>query len=175
MLFDTITVSLDNIIPTVQSRAHHNDSPWITPEFKTLIAKRQQAFMSGDMDSYRHLRNGVNQERKALREKFFASKVQHIKKSKPSQWWREVKRIAGISPESGSDCLRSALHVDGLDHPPQLPERDVANAINFAFLDHMMTFSPLAGTPSFEPSSAVLTLSDHEVDVSTLSCLRSAS
>ena len=114
-------------MPAVQSRVHHNDPPWITPEFKTLIAKRQQAFMSADMDSYRHLRNAVNRERTA----------------------------------SGSDCLRSALHVEGLDH--HLPDRDVAHAINSAFLDHMMTFWPLAATPSFESSLAVLTLS--EVDV----------
>ena len=62
---------------------------------------------------------------------------------------------------SGSGCLCSALHVEGLDH--LLPDRDVANAINSAFLDPTMTFSPLAATPPFEPSSAVLTLSEVNV------------
>ena len=82
-LCDIITAGLDAIMPAVKSKVHLNDPPWITPEFKTLIAKRQQAFMSGDLASFRHLRNTVNRERKALRERFFASKVKHLKNTKP--------------------------------------------------------------------------------------------
>ena len=146
-----------------QLSAHSHNLPWITPEFKTLIAKRQQAFISGDMDSYRHLRNALSQSgaESSFREKYFASKVQHLKNTKPSKWWGKVKRIAGMSLVSGSDCLCSALHVEGLDHP--LQDRNVANAINSAFLDPTMTFSPLAVIPPFEPSSAVLTLSEVNV------------
>ena len=147
-------------MPAVRSKVHLNDPSWITPEFKTLIAKRQQAFMSGDLASFRQLRNTVNLERKALRERFFASKVKHLKNTKPSQWWGEVKRIAGMTPASGSDNLRSLLHVEGLDH--QLPDRDVTNAINSAFLDQMKS---LDATPPFEANSAVVTTS--EVDVLT--------
>ena len=143
-------------MPAVKSKVHLNDPSWITPEFKTLIAKRQQAFMSGDLASFRHLRNTVNRERKALRERFFASKVKHLKNTKPSQWWGEVKRIAGMTPASGSDNLRSLLHVEGLDH--HLPDRDVANAINSAFLDQMKSFSPLDATLPFEANSAVVTI-----------------
>ena len=54
-LCDIITASLDAIMPAVKSKVHLNDPPWITPEFKTLIAKHQQAFMSGDLASFRHL------------------------------------------------------------------------------------------------------------------------
>ena len=162
-LCDIITAGLDAIMPAVKSKVHLNDPPWITPEFKTLIAKRQQAFMSGDLASFRHLRNTVNRERKALRERFFASKVKHLKNTKPSQWWGEVKRIAGMTPASGSDNLRTLLHVEGLDH--YLPDRDVANAINSAFLDQMKSFSPLDAIPPFEANSAVVTIS--EVDVLT--------
>ena len=78
-LCDIITAGLDAIMPAVKSKVHLNDPPWITPEFKTLIAKRRQAFMSGDLASFRHLRNTVNRERKALRERFFASKVKTSK------------------------------------------------------------------------------------------------
>ena len=83
------------LVGRCQLSAHSHNLPWITPEFKTLIAKRQQAFMFGDMDSYRHLRNEVNRERKAPREKYFASKVQHLKNTTSSMWWGKVKRIAG--------------------------------------------------------------------------------
>ena len=158
-----ITAGLDAIMPAVKSKVHLNDPPWITPEFKTLIAKRQQAFMSGDLASFRHLRNTVNRERKALRERFFASKVKHLKNTKPSQWWGEVKRIARMTPASGSDNLHSLLHVEGLDH--HLPDCDVANAINSAFLDQMKSFLPLNAIPPFKANSAVVTIS--EVDVWT--------
>ena len=162
-LCDIITAGLDAIMPAVKSKVHLNDPPWITPEFKTLIAKRQQAFMSGDLASFRHLRNTVNRERKALRERFFASKVKHLKNTKPSQWWGEVKRIAGMTPASGSDNLHSLLHVEGLDH--HLPDCDVTNAINSAFLDQMKSFLPLNAIPPFKANSAVVTIS--EVDVWT--------
>ena len=162
-LCDIITAGLDAIMPAVKSKVHLNDPPWITPEFKTLIAKRQQAFMSGDLASFRHLRNTVNRERKALRERFFASKVKHLKNTKPSQWWGEVKRIARMTPASGSDNLHSLLHVEGLDH--HLPDCDVANAINSAFLDQMKSFLPLNAIPPFKANSAVVTIS--EVDVWT--------
>ena len=68
-----------------------------------------------------------------------------------------------MTPASGSDNLRSLLHVEGLDH--HLPDRDVANAINSAFLDQMKSFSPLDAIPPFEANSAVVTIS--EVDVLT--------
>ncbi|PFX13297.1 hypothetical protein AWC38_SpisGene22632 [Stylophora pistillata] len=156
-------LGLDAIMPAVKSKVHLNDPPWITPEFKTLIATRQQTFMSGDLASFRRLRNTVNRVRKTLRERFFASKVEHLKNTKLSRWWREVKRIAGMTPASGSDSLRSLLYVEGLDHHP--PDRDVANAINSVFLDQMKSFSPLDATPPFEANSVVVTIS--EVDVLT--------
>lgn len=83
LLCDIIPAGMGTIMPAVQSKVHLNDPPWITLEFKTVIAKRQQAFMSGDLDSCRHLQNAVNRERKALRERFFPSKVKHLKNSRP--------------------------------------------------------------------------------------------
>jgi len=49
----------------------------------------------GDFEGYRHLRNITNRERKVCRGKFYASKVASLKTTWPSQWWREVKMIAG--------------------------------------------------------------------------------
>ena len=102
LLCDTIALGLDTIMPPVRSTVHNNDPLWITPEFKSLIAKRQRAFHSGDEVGYRHLRNLVNRDRKVLRGKYFESKVQHLKETKPFQWWGAVKRIAGMTPTSDS-------------------------------------------------------------------------
>ena len=66
LLCDTIALGLDTIMPPVRSTVHNNDPLWITPEFKSLIAKRQRAFHSGDEVGYRHLRNLVNRDGKSF-------------------------------------------------------------------------------------------------------------
>ena len=49
--------------------------------------------------------------------------------TKPSQWWREVKMIAGMTPATGGEDIRSHLHLDGIAaHSNQ----DIANMINSA-------------------------------------------
>ena len=37
--------------------------------------------------------NAVNQERKSLRSKYLAPKVDNLKSTKPSQWWNAVNRM----------------------------------------------------------------------------------
>ena len=90
---------------------HVNDCPWITPNFKELIRHRQNAFISGDIVRFRKLRNLINRERKILRKKFFTSKVSQLKQVNPSQWWGAVKRISGMSSQSGSQDLTSQLNI----------------------------------------------------------------
>ena len=65
-------------------RIHVNDAPWITAEFKNLVRLRQQAFNKVDKESYSLYRNAVNRERKSLCNKYFASKVDNLKSTKPS-------------------------------------------------------------------------------------------
>ena len=80
----TITLGLDTIMPAKQAKVHINDSPCITAEFKRLVHLRQRAFHSADAERFRYYRNFVNRERKSLRSKYFASKVQHLKHTKPN-------------------------------------------------------------------------------------------
>ena len=157
LLCDTITIGLDSIMISVRATVHNNDPPWITPEFKALIAKRQQAFHSQDAVSYRYYRNLVNRERNGLRGRFFESKVNHLKDTKPSQWWGVVKRIAGMAPTSDS-----VLRVEGLEH---FPAREFTIAINSAFLEPMKAFTPLEVIPTFDANSDVLILSENDVSV----------
>ena len=58
--------------------------------------------------------NAVNQERKSLRSKYLAPKVDNLKSTKPSQWWNAVNRIAGMVPCASSDSILSSLrsHVE---------------------------------------------------------------
>ena len=83
-------------MPLKRVKVHANDPPWVTSDFKKLIKARQQAYSNGEIETYRHYRNLVNRERKIIRNRFFPSKVRHLKDTKPNQWWNAVKRIAGM-------------------------------------------------------------------------------
>lgn len=152
ILSEVVEIGLSHIMPEMQSRVHVNDPPWITSEFKELIAQRQRAFRSGDLVSFRSYRNAVNRERKRLRSNYFTTKVKHLKESKPSQWWASVKRIAGMTPSSGSENVLSLLqHVDGCNN---LIASETANVVNCAFLEPMKSFVPIEpATPSWDEST----------------------
>ena len=71
-------------MPVKHHTIHVNDAQWITAEFKNLIRLRKQAFNNVDKEIYSLYRNTVNRERKSLRNKYFASKVDNLKSTKPS-------------------------------------------------------------------------------------------
>ena len=52
-----LTDTLDTLVPTVTKSRLSNDKPWVTPEYKSLIARRQAAFISGNTPLYNKLRN----------------------------------------------------------------------------------------------------------------------
>ncbi|KXJ21511.1 hypothetical protein AC249_AIPGENE788 [Exaiptasia diaphana] len=155
---NTIQTGMETIMPVKNCKFHVNDAPWITPEFKKLIKLRQQAFTKGDKVSFSHYRNVVNRERKTLRSKYFASKINDLKFTKPSQWWNAVKRVAGMVPCSSPDSLLSSLHMDA-----KLDELEIANMINSAFLAPMESFQPLESVVPYEEDPHVLTLTEPEV------------
>ena len=87
LFVDTIDIGMDHIMPIKHHKIHVNDAPWITAELKTLVRLRpQKAFNSGDKKSYSYDRKAVNRNRKSLRSNYFASKVENLKSTKPSQW-----------------------------------------------------------------------------------------
>ena len=127
-----------------------NDPPWVTSDFKELIKSRQQAFSNGEMENYRHYRNLVNRKRKTLQSRYFASKIQHLKQTKPSKWWNAVKRIAGMATPCGSESLCSQLQIPGID---SLSPHEIAAMINTAFLEPMQTYQSIDPPPPFESNS----------------------
>ena len=52
---------------------------------------------------------------KRCRSKFFSMKVKHLKETKLSLWWEEVKRIWGMIPGSGVDGLQTQLQLGHSD------------------------------------------------------------
>ena len=118
-------------MPLKTFKLHVNDPPRVTAEFNSLIKAHQKAFAQGDTEGYRHLRNITNREGKVCHRKFCTSKVANLKTTKLSQWWREVKMIAGMTPAAGGEDKHSHLHLYTIAaHSNQ----DIANMINSALL-----------------------------------------
>ena len=111
------------------------------------LLARQQAYSNGEIETYRHYRNLVNRERNIIPNRFFASKVRHLKDTKPNQWWNAVKRIAGMSTPCGFETLRAQLQIPGTD---SLSPHEIANMINLAFLEPMQTYQSIDPPPPFE-------------------------
>ena len=94
------------------------------------------------------LRNCVNRERKICRAKYYEAKVSHLRECKPSVWWKEVKKINGMSPASETRDNTSKL----LQHLGFSPGAQ-ASYINSAFLTPVQIFEPPTHNP-FDPPQA---------------------
>ena len=157
---DLIKIGLDTIMPLKTFTIHVNDAPWVTAEFKALVKSCQKAFVQGDTERYRLLRNITNCERKLCCSKYYNNKVADLRTTKPSQWWKEVKMIARMAPTTGSDDIRSQLHLDGIADSSNL---DIAHLINTALLEPMQAYNPLVCLPPPMDNSEVFTVNSSEV------------
>ena len=57
---DTINEIIETSLPLSCVKTDSSDKPWITPEIKTLIAKRQGAWSRGCVSTFKRYRNMVN-------------------------------------------------------------------------------------------------------------------
>ena len=134
-----------------------------TVNLKNLIKRRQRALAQGNSSEFRILRNRVNRERKICRARYYEAKVAHLKDCKPSLWWKEVKKLSGMSSASGrrDGIIESLQHIDGVSNA-----EDLANAINDSFIIPMRDYPPLPA--KFQPkrntpSSHLFAVSHHSV------------
>ena len=99
--------------------------------------------VTGDDQMFSESRNRVNREQRMCRANYYQAKVEHLKKCKQSEWWKEVKKLSGRSRASTaqSDTLKSLQHLhEGID------QIGLANITNKAFLSsmHCLTLLPAA-------------------------------
>ena len=130
-------------MPLRQFCAFPADAPWMSQKLKSLIRKRQKTFCKNGPDShlFKFYRNAVNRERKLCKAKYYDSKIQQMKGEHPKVWWKEVKRISGMS--SRSVDLLCKIKINELEG---LPSAKIASAINKAFLEQLEEYklpSPL--------------------------------
>ena len=93
---------------------------------------------SPNHDEFWRLRNCVNRECKTCPSKYYHAKVQHLKESKPLLWWKEVKKLSGMTTTAGTcdDLVNMLRHLNA-------SSTDLANMINSTFLIPMNTFQLL--------------------------------
>ena len=135
---DIINYGLNTIMPERSVKIHQTDRPWLNPDLKRLISKRQKAFASGNKPLFNLLRNKVNRERKRCRKVYYNNKVRDLKDTRPRDWWREVKQMCGNARSSRPD-LRSNLRTN-----TSCTNQELANKVNEAFLNVMEDYTPLA-------------------------------
>ncbi len=92
---DTVSGVLDCYLPVRYVFRHTSDKPWITDQFRLLIRQRQFAYTSGDLTSYKKLRNKINRESKTLRGTYFEKRINGLRDSNPRKWWQQVRTMTG--------------------------------------------------------------------------------
>ena len=140
-----INTGLDAIAPIKEKVITTNEPPWVSSSFKKLIRNRQKAFTQGDLMAFRKLRNQVNRERKKLRAKYYDAKVKQLESCAPATWWKEIKRLSGISEHVSrrEDMVSMLSNIERNSDPNSPGEAELANEINQAFLRPMTDFTPL--------------------------------
>ena len=150
LLEQIIKTGLDHVMPMRTRKVYSTEPPWITSSLMNLLQKWQSPLSRGDDQMFRQLRNRVDRERKMCRANYYQAKVQHLKKCKPYEWWKEVKKLSGCSLAftDQSDTLKSLQRLhEGID------QIGLANIINEACLLYTSP-SPRDLSTSRMPSSA---------------------
>ena len=142
LLGKIIQCGLESIIPLKSKSVYLNEPPWMNPTLKKLIKSRQKALEQGNVTEFRRLRNKVNRKRKSCRSKYYKAKVKHLKEYKPSLWWKEVKKLGGMTSlcNTYDDITKSLKHIEDFSNAST---QTIANAINTVFLAPMHNLEPL--------------------------------
>ena len=163
LLEQIVKTGLDHVMPMRTRKVHSTEPPWIPSSLKNLLQKRQSALSRGDEQMFRELRNRVNHERKICRANYYQAKVEHLRKYKPSEWWKEMKKLPGCSLAftAQSDTLKSLQHLhEGID------QIGLANIINETFLSLMRCFTP---PPAASPCTTFSNYSENPLVAGRLS------
>ena len=131
-------------------RINTNDKPWMTSRIKSLIAKRQRAWKSGNIPLRNCLRNKVAFEIKSATKIYYQH---HLKEAKLTKsWWKGVKSISRQCKSTIPQKL--AFGSQDLTGP------EMANAINDLFLKVTQEYQPLKPTTTKSTVAEQL----HDVD-----------
>jgi len=139
IFYSTISSLLQKHFPLKTITKSDRDKPWVTPEFRELINKRELAWQTGETELWKEMRNRVNRQRKQLASKFYKSKVECLKSTNPSKWWKNVKFLTGNSKPTNP---LSAM----MNHATGGNAQQLADEINNFFSSITQHLEPLTST-----------------------------
>jgi hypothetical protein len=96
---------MDIYLPFRSVKSHPLDKPWMNPDIKCAMAKRQQAWINGHILAYNFYHNQVQKLCSRARRSFYNTIVNHTHVSNPKKWWHNIKLLAGLSKSSTLSCL----------------------------------------------------------------------
>ncbi|XP_063966680.1 uncharacterized protein LOC135156863 [Lytechinus pictus] len=142
--YSILQQGLETFFPLKTVRVHPRDKPWITPEVKSLINKRQRLFVNGPPSEWRACRNKICRSIRRAKQEFYHDPVAKLKNDDPASWYKHIK-------------LMTSHHRS--DESIFVPEVDqsqfdvVAEYINAHFTDVSSGIPPL--DPSKLPSRGI--------------------
>ncbi|XP_063966074.1 uncharacterized protein LOC135156759 [Lytechinus pictus] len=153
--YNQLDSHMNQYFPIKKVKIHHRDKPWVTPYLKSLIRKRQDAFVQGDKARWKLLRNQVQREIRNLKTEFYIGRVKHLKDENPASWYKHIKLLTG----NRSPPLE-VIH-DSCEANPEDLDAHTAEKIKSFFADVNADIPPLdrnalpAYLPSVQPAKQV--------------------
>lgn len=126
----TVQEAMDIHFPTKVVKLHSQDKPWITPEIKDLIKKRQVAFAKNKIHLWRFLRNKVIRAIDKAKKYFYKNRIQDLK----SGWHKGIQLISNKCNQ------RPLISAPGIE---QDDEDAIAEAINNNFASVSQSRPPI--------------------------------
>ena len=120
-----------NILSLQSEKIVNNEPLWINDHLKSLIRDHLSAFALGDSTSFNRLCNRVDHLCKSCREKYYASKVEHLRNCEPRKWWTKVKSLSDIK---FAVCTYTRSILKQINNGNDIDGTSLANTISEAFL-----------------------------------------
>ncbi|KAI8494998.1 hypothetical protein Bbelb_269840 [Branchiostoma belcheri] len=142
--YTTMEDAINKFFPNKQIAMHNKDKPWLKPDIKDMIRRRQKAFSEKKTALWRYLRNKVNREVKKARRSFYRDRVQNLKVENPADWYKEIKTMLNIQQSELS------LNIPGHDEADNV---FISNHINKKFAEVAQGRPPLdpEQLPAYRP------------------------
>ncbi|XP_071479390.1 uncharacterized protein [Diadema antillarum] len=145
IFYTELVPMIDTYFPTLVVKLHINDRQWMTPAIKSMVMRRQKAFVRKEDKKWRALRNKIQREIAAAKANHYSKRVQHLKHSNPSAWFQHIGKLT-FGPRK-SPLIRIE-NIELTDY------KSTANKINTWFVNVASDIPPLdtLHLPAFLPS-----------------------
>ena len=89
--------AIETFFPWKTVKTYVYDKPWITVKLKSMIKKRQAAFIKYEKDSlmFRMWWNGVQGAIKTAERSYYDNKVDGLAETNPKKWRQDIKSLTG--------------------------------------------------------------------------------